>query len=76
MLRFAGGVIFVGPDFWMDKVNPLFVENENLFVAWKEHAIQKEGLKIPNKIKQASAEYKKENDIVSLFLQINSDKMV
>ena len=43
---FTDRVIFVGPDFWMDKVNPLFVENENLFVAWKEHAIQKEGLKI------------------------------
>lgn len=31
---------------------------------WKKY-----GLKIPNKVKKASAEYKKENDIVSLFLE-------
>ena len=43
---FTDRVIFVGPDFWMDKENPLFVENENLFVGWKKHAIQNEGLKI------------------------------
>ncbi len=39
-------VIFIGPDFWVGKENPLFTENENLCVAWREHAIANDGLKV------------------------------
>ena len=28
-------LIFIGPDFWAGKENPLFIENENLRVAWR-----------------------------------------
>ena len=39
-------VIFIGPDFWVGKENPLFIENENLCVAWREHALANDGLKV------------------------------
>ncbi len=39
-------VIFIGPDFWVGKENPLFTENENLCVAWREHAIANDDLKV------------------------------
>lgn len=39
-------VIFIGPDFWAGKENPLFIENENLCVAWRKHAFKKDGLKV------------------------------
>lgn len=39
-------VIFIGPDFWAGKDNPLFTENENLCAAWREHAVKKDGLKV------------------------------
>ena len=39
-------LIFIGPDFWVGKENPLFVENENLCVAWREHALKQDGLKV------------------------------
>lgn len=39
-------VIFIGPDFWIGKENPLFTENENLCVAWREHALKNDALKI------------------------------
>ena len=39
-------LIFIGPDFWAGKENPLFVENENLCVAWREHALKQDGLKV------------------------------
>ena len=39
-------VIFIGPDFWVGKENPLFTENENLCVAWREHAIANDNLKV------------------------------
>ncbi|MBQ8602660.1 MAG: glycogen/starch synthase [Bacteroides sp.] len=39
-------VIFIGPDFWVGKENPLFTENENLCVAWREHALANDGLKV------------------------------
>ncbi|MEG2150995.1 MAG: glycogen/starch synthase [Bacteroidaceae bacterium] len=31
-------VIFIGPDFWQGKENPLFIEEDNLCSAWKTHA--------------------------------------
>ena len=39
-------LFFIGPDFWLGKENPLFVENENMFVAWREHAQKNDGLNI------------------------------
>ena len=39
-------VIFIGPDFWVGKENPLFTENENLCVAWREHALANDDLKV------------------------------
>lgn len=36
--KFHDKVIFIGPDFWRDKENPLFMESDNLCRAWKEHA--------------------------------------
>ena len=39
-------LFFIGPDFWAGKENPLFCENENLCVAWREHALKNDGLKV------------------------------
>jgi hypothetical protein len=39
-------LFFIGPDFWKDKENPLFTEEENLCAAWKEHAGKADGLHV------------------------------
>ena len=39
-------VFFIGPDVWVGKENPLFIENENLCAAWREHALKNDGLKV------------------------------
>lgn len=44
--KFTDHVIFVGPDFWLDKENPLFIEDAALFPQWVEHALQYEGLRV------------------------------
>lgn len=31
-------VVFIGPDFWKDKENPLFVEDEQLWANWRQQA--------------------------------------
>ena len=31
-------IFFVGPDFWQEKENPLFVEDKKLFTLWRERA--------------------------------------
>lgn len=38
-------LIFIGPDFWIGKENPLFAEDDNLWPAWKMQA-ESEGLHI------------------------------
>ena len=43
---FRNKIIFIGPDLWKDKENPLFLESETLCVAWKEYARAKEHLKV------------------------------
>lgn len=43
---FTDHVIFVGPDFWLDKENPLFIEDAALFPQWVEHALQYDGLRV------------------------------
>ena len=44
--KFHDRVIFIGPDFWQDKENPLFIESDNLCLAWKEHAREKDHLSV------------------------------
>lgn len=44
--KFRDRVIFVGPDFWKDKENPLFIESDNLCVAWRNHAEKSDGLNV------------------------------
>lgn len=44
--EFTDHVIFVGPDFWLDKENPLFIEDAALFPQWVEHALQYDGLRV------------------------------
>lgn len=39
-------VIFIGPDVWKGKENPLFIESDNLCAAWKKHALEKEKLSV------------------------------
>ena len=39
-------MIFIGPDFWQGKENPLFVESDNLCAAWKKHATEKDQLAV------------------------------
>jgi hypothetical protein len=38
-------LIFIGPDFWQEKKNPLFSEEKQLFKEWAAEA-KKEGLKV------------------------------
>lgn len=35
-------VIFIGPDFWLGKENPLFMEDPKLFKAWRDKAAKEE----------------------------------
>ena len=43
--QFKDKVIFLGPDFWQEKQNPLFKESKTLLKGWREHAAS-EGLDI------------------------------
>ena len=43
---FPDRIFFIGPDFWLGKENPLFVEDSKLLQAWREHAIKKDDLKV------------------------------
>jgi len=38
-------LVFIGPDVWLGKENPLFAEDENIFPKWVEKA-RKEGVKV------------------------------
>ena len=42
---FTDKIIFVGPDFWQGKENPLFIEDEALFAEWQKQAAV-EGLQV------------------------------
>ncbi len=35
---FPDRVVFIGPDFWQDKENPLFVEDRNFWADWRREA--------------------------------------
>lgn len=41
---FRDKIIFIGPDFWLEKENPLFIESSTLFSEWKIYAINDEKL--------------------------------
>lgn len=43
---FPDRIFFIGPEFWLDKENPLFKEDTNLLKSWKEHAEKEDNLKI------------------------------
>lgn len=44
--KYNDRLIFIGPDFPDNKDNPQFIEDFNLCIAWKEHAIAKDKLKV------------------------------
>ena len=44
--KFHDKVLFVGPDFWQGKENPLFMESDNLCAAWKRHAAENDNLSV------------------------------
>lgn len=39
-------LIFIGPDLWQDRDNPLFVQDDELFAAWAAHANANDDLKV------------------------------
>lgn len=39
-------VIFIGPDFWKGKENPLFKEDKKIYAKWRKHAIEEDQLQI------------------------------
>lgn len=44
--KFHDRILFIGPDFWQGKDNPLFTESDNLCAAWKKHAAEKDNLSV------------------------------
>lgn len=44
--KFEDRILFVGPDFWQNKENPLFIEEEKLFQDWKKHALSVDSLRV------------------------------
>ncbi|NDV84660.1 glycogen/starch synthase [Bacteroides sp. 51] len=43
---FRDRLFFIGPDLWKGKENPLFIESDNLYADWKEHALNKSRLSV------------------------------
>jgi glycosyltransferase involved in cell wall biosynthesis len=43
---FKDKIIFIGPDFWREKSNPLFIEDKNIYASWREQAVNTDGLNI------------------------------
>ena len=39
-------LIYVGPDVWEGKNNPLFIEDKSLYAIWKDYARDTDGLKV------------------------------
>ncbi|MCF0160512.1 MAG: glycogen/starch synthase [Bacteroidaceae bacterium] len=39
-------VVFIGPDFWLEKENSLFTEDKSLYRTWVKQANEQEGLKV------------------------------
>ena len=38
-------VVFIGPDFWQEKENPLFIEDKKMWKSWTSKA-RKEGIEV------------------------------
>ena len=43
---FHDRILFIGPDIWQGKENPLFIESDNLCAVWKQHAWKRDNLKV------------------------------
>lgn len=43
---FSDRIFFIGPDVWLGKENPLFVEDDILLNEWKTHALKIDNLKL------------------------------
>ncbi len=43
---FKDRIIFIGPDVWIGKENPLFVEDKSVLNDWRKHALKSEGLRV------------------------------
>ncbi|MCD8164799.1 MAG: glycogen/starch synthase [Bacteroides sp.] len=44
--EFKDKLIFVGPDFRAGKENPLFIESDHLYLDWRDHTRDQDGLKV------------------------------
>ncbi|AVM52116.1 glycogen/starch synthase [Bacteroides zoogleoformans] len=44
--KFRDKLFYIGPDIWQGKENPLFVESDTLWAAWRKHAAEKENLSV------------------------------
>ena len=43
---FPDKVFFIGPDFWLHRENPLFIEDKDLYAEWRNHALEHEKLSV------------------------------
>ena len=39
-------LIYIGPDFWEGKYNPLFIEDESLYPMWRNHVRDTDGVPV------------------------------
>lgn len=44
--KFRDKLFYIGPDVWQGKENPLFIESDTLWAAWRRHAAEKENLSV------------------------------
>ena len=43
---FEDKIFFIGPDVWLGKENPLFIEDKSVLNDWRKHALKTEGLRV------------------------------
>ena len=43
---FPDKVFFIGPDFWLHRKTPLFIEDKDLYAEWRNHALEHEKLSV------------------------------
>lgn len=43
---FPDKVFFIGPDFWLHRKTPLFIEDKDLYAEWHNHALEHEKLSV------------------------------
>ena len=44
--KFPDRIFFIGPDFWENKENPLFISDDDMLKAWRKHAAENDDLKV------------------------------